>query len=78
MKVSLTKIDESVPNTNSIYIGYEKGGDLLYPVEVGLSVYVMSGWNSFQTTEVTEIVETEQDKVVKFKTKNSTYTLNYK
>lgn len=78
MQVTLTKIGEFTPNQNGIDIGYSKTGELLYPVEVGLPVYIMSGWNSFQTTEVSEILKTEQDKVVKFRTKNSTYTLNYK
>ena len=45
--------------------------------EEGRKVYVFNGLNSVSTSEVREVLEIENDHVVRFKTINSQYTIQY-
>lgn len=68
MKVLLTKVSDEEET---------KTGELLYPPELDKPVYIMDSWRSLTTSPVTEILEQIGEQVTKFKTENSTYTINY-
>lgn len=78
MKVKITKIAEEIPNPNGINIGYNKKGELLYQPEIEKPVYIIDGIDSLRTSPVVEILEVNDfGHVLKFKTTNSIYTIEY-
>lgn len=73
MRVRINKVLEG-QRTNGIS---STSGELLYPPELDHPVYVMDGWRSLKTDPVIEILEQVGEQVTKFKTENSTYTIDY-
>lgn len=81
MKVIIEKLSDDNFNgyhPNGIFQGYQKIGNLSKQPEIGERVRVINNFSWFTTLNVTKILTKDfKDRVLTFKTINSTYQIDY-